>query len=462
MSKATSLPIALLLCGAGLLAVASGAVAQGDGSDTDNAGLLRGTIAAGCRPGMLCDYAPEPRRPAAAEPVVIAAPPASPVVESQSAVLPSLYHSPPQPDLTPAWDNTFGVSLRGSYVVSGDRRRYEAQIIPRFALDYEGRGARAGIGGELRLVQSSGGDARIGGAALDIAAGYRLRRDTAIEAGASLSFTQDDPDALSQQLDTVAVAPVEWTGAANAAVARRFGQFDARVSGEISRSETSETELTGGGTVNNSADNFTRYEGGLRLGYALTPVTSLFISSSASRDVFDTASPVTGISRTGWRYDLRAGASANWQDVTGLDVSVGRAWRRFDDPAISEAEAMVYGAALTFDPNRTTALRASFDTALTPGSNAPAASIDYTLALEARYKINTLVTLRGSASASWTDPADGSPSERRYSAGAGADLVLGKRSAMTLDYDYGWRDDPSATTPERSEHRVSAGVTLQY
>jgi len=200
----------------------------------------------------------------------------------------------------------------------------------------------------------------------------------------------------------------------------------------------------------------------MRLGYKLTPIFGVFVSGNAARDEFDVPDPALGARRSGWDYAARTGVTANWHDATTLEASIGYGWRRFDAPALPESRSLLYALALGYSPDPALRLRAALDTAIAPGTGSNAGSIDHTLSLEAAYRVSQWLGLRGTASGSWSEAQGTGDLTRRYGAGVGADIALGPHSDFSVDYNYGWRSDPAATPPEADEHRVSAGVSLQY
>lgn len=455
----------MLLAGA-LGALSAGlAHGQGDGSVTNNPDLLRGSFSPFCEPAMLCSVAenpppptPEPVALMAPEPLALAvpvdSPPPVPAPQFSTPVTYPLSSSSP-------WRAGYGIALRGAFVHAQGANRYEALLIPNASLRYSGAGTEIRLSGDATLVQGLRREFRIGGATLDGSLAHALGPTTRLGIEGAVALGRDDPQGLDVASSGAVTAPLRLDASLEGALTQQLGLFDLTGTLALDRRERGETRLASGAVLDNSGENRTRFSGGMRLGYALTPLLGVFVAGEAGRDEFDIVDPALGARRSGWTYAARAGASANWQERATLEASIGTGWRTYD-ASLPDTRSLLYGLALGYNPDPTLRLRAALDTEIAPGTGSSAASTDYTLSLEAAYKVNQWLGLRGTASGSWSEAQGTGEVTRRYTAGLGADLVLGPHSDFALDYRYGWRNDPSATPREADEHRVSAGVSLQY
>lgn len=445
------------------------AFAQGDGSRTDNPDLLRGTLGSGCAPGTLCHFLPvdlmapptvvlPPLVPATA-PVGGFAPmtPAPASVSAESAIagdtvpyIAAIPHSD--------WDASYGIGLRGAYVRSGDDERFEIQAIPEAALSRRGGSTQLDLGASATVSQPLSGSPHVSAAEIEGAFGYRLSPSAGLAFAGNLELSRDE----SGEAGFDAGAPPVVAGRLDAAYMQSFGKLDTVVSTGFSRQWVGPETLDDGTRADNAHQGITAYEGGLRLGYALTPVIGIFASGTAGGEVFDAPDPDLGASRTGQTYALRTGVTTNWSDVVTLEASVGSGWRDYEDEGVAEAQSVLYGAALGYAPNATTQLRAGFDTILVAGRGAAGASTSHALTASASHRANSWLALRASASAQWDVPLDGGETIERYGGAVGADIVLGPNTTASIDYSYGWRNDPTALVAQREDHRVSGGISLRY
>lgn len=466
MGRTAHIVVALILSGGGALGGISAVFAQGEGSATDNPDLLRGSLGVGCSPGTLCHF---PRADLAAAPIL---PPSQPV--------PLLVHgAAPAPVETPAiapafvapvvvaepgsaGDFSYGIALRGAYVRSGSDERFEMLATPDIGFSRAAGATDLDFGASVTLVGPQSDDPRVGAADVSADIVHRLSPSSGLAFNADLAFSQDDPHGLGVSRSGLAEAPAELAGNLSAAYIQTLGKLNATGTLGLSREWVGPSRLDSGTTIDNSDESSTRYEGALRLGYALSPVVEAFGEASAGRTEFDAADPGLGVSRTGSDYALRGGVAANWTDTVTLEASIGSGWRTYDAAALTGAQTWLYGASLGWHPTATTQLTANLDTELTPGADGAGASTRYRAGLAITHAANSWLGLRASAGLDWIAPEDGTPASRVWSAGAGADFLIGPHTSATFDYEYGLREDPGATDPSRDEHRVSGGLSLRY
>lgn len=469
-SSAHSIAI-LILAGGSALAGTSIGFAQGDGSRTDNPDLLRGSLGVGCPPGTLCHFPPPDL---AAIPVVLPqlpAPPPAPLPTPALAADPApavdpivsaAFRTPAATAPSSGDDFGYGIGLRGAYVRSGSDERFEILAIPEVSIARSAGATDFALGASATLVQPQSDDPRVSAAAVSTGMVHRLSPSAGLAFNADLTLSQDDPAGLTVEEVGLSAAPVTVSGRVDAAYTQSLGRFEATGTVGLDREWVGSSRLADGTEIDNSGDSSTRYQGGLRLGYALTPVLEIFGEGTAGRTEFDAVDPDLGLSRTGTDYALRGGVATNWSDIVTLEASIGSGWRTYDEGAIAEAQSWLYGASIGYRPRETTQLRASLETELTPGEGGAGASTRYLVGIEANHTANSWLGLRASAGMEWLAPEDGTPASRLYTAGAGADLLIGPHTSATLDYEYGLREDPGAAVASRDEHRISGGISLQY
>lgn len=463
----------LLLTGVlGTFPVSHG-LAQGDGSRSNNVDLLRGSFSPYCEPAMLCHYGNVPpptvpvEPPTSAVPPSVAAPPKIDLIVPDGPVATSI-HGPDH--VSPilhaarksAWRASYGLSLRGAFVHSGGSNRYEAVLTPNLALRYDGQSTAASVTGRATIVQPIEDESRLGAASLEAGWARALGPSTRLKLDGAVSVSQDDPNGLDIRAAGVMTGPLEFRAAGNAEVSQQFGRFNLTTGVSLSRTQSGETRLLNGGVIDNSGSDRTGYGANIRLGYKLTPIFGVFVSGDGSRDEFDRLSADIGASRSGWTYALRGGINANWHDLTTVEASIGSGWRVYDSAALPEAQSLLYGFAIGYSPDPTLRLRATLDSAIEPGTNGAISTVDHSLSLEVAYRVNQWLGLRATGSGSLSESQGTGALTRRYGAGLGADIAIGTHTDMTLDYGYAWRENPATAPQVLTEHRVSAGITLQY
>lgn len=456
-----------------------GALAQGDGSGTNNLDLLRtGYGSQFCETAMLCSAV----RENASEVVFVAPPSAEPTQPQARAATASQLQARPEParsgpsassstlsdlaprvsDSVPPFETQLSVTLRGSYANGTSGPSYEAAIVPAIEVSRTGPASTTEMGTRAGLVYADDQTIRIGEGAADFDFTQAFGPSRRFGLQAALRASQDDPEGLDLSGTGVETAPLRVSGRLDATVAQTFSRARAELSAGVFRETVSPTQLEDGTVLDNTSENITALSGGIRLSYAVTPILGAFAVADVTREDFDSISPELAASRNGWRYALSGGVTGNWSDLVTLEASIGAGRRTFDDVRLAAVDAILYGAALGFNPDPATQLRLSFDTAIAPGTGARAATLDHTLALAAAYKVNSWLGLRASARALWQEATGSNAIIRRYGAGVGADVALGANSSLALDYAYDLREDASADPQTAEAHRISAGLTLRY
>lgn len=370
-----------------------------------------------------------------------------------------MLEAPPHEWDAPYFDLDWSLALRGAYVRDADGEHYEALAVPSLTLTHQTMRGGYDFSASAELTKTSLDAYRL--AALRMAAGadYQLDALTGISGNLDLSLTQDSPGAPGVASD-VASTPIVGSVAGEAAVTRDVGFFDAALRGNFSRTVYGPSTLVDATVVDNSAQNNWTVGGGLRLGYAVTPILTAFVDGSAGYQIYDLPSPTYLEKLDAADYAIRAGLGAKWNSVLEAEGSIGLGLRRFAAPAFGEVVSTLYDAKLTFRPDETVALGGTFSTTVgAPGpSSAGLARIEYAAAADASYQLNTWFKLR--ASAGWRHAllVGTTTTKTGYNAGAGLDYLLNEFATLTADYAYRWAE--TTPNPGEEEHRVTLGVTF--
>lgn len=369
------------------------------------------------------------------------------------------YGAPPHEGDAPFFDADWSLSLRGAYVLDDEGEHFEALAVPRVSLRHETLRGGYTLEAEAELAKTSVEGYRLGALRLSLDADHALDAVTGLSGNLELALTQDAPGTPGQPGD-VAVAPVVFSGTAGVAADRRFGKFAVDARADAGRTIYGPTTLTGGGEEDNSAQNNWTVEGGLRLGYEVTPLLTAFVDGSVGYQRYDEVSPTYMVALDAADYELRAGLAANWHEIVEAEASVGLGLRRFAEPALGEVTTTLYDASLTYRPDETVTLNAALSTSVgAPGPNSGGtARVEYEATASASYQVNPWLRLR--ASVGWEQAQlvgiDGS--ESGYNFGSGLDYRLNEHTTVTADYAFSHAE--TGTTPGEDEQRVTLGVTL--
>jgi len=357
------------------------------------------------------------------------------------------------------FDVDWNVSLRGSYVEDDDGGRYEASLVPQVSLTREGGRWSMGLDGEAELALPVESETHLEGLRLGVSGAYALDSLTDITMTGALAYEQPNPHDPGIA-DDVADPADSLSGSAGLGVTRRFGLFTASLDASLARTVYGPTTLVDNSERLNGEDNLWAVDGGLRLGYQITPIIEVFGRGTVGRDIFDHDIPGLGVKADATQYAVYAGLSGNWRGILTAEGSVGAGLRRFDADALGEIESALFDARLTYSPNSTVNLSAGL------GRTLEAAGVDTnaTARVETRadvalaYTVNRLLRLRAGADWYEADLEGSGETETGYGFGAGADYRLGPHTQLSADYGYAHTEKSSE--PPEDTHRVTVGVTV--
>jgi hypothetical protein len=271
-------------------------------------------------------------------------------------------------------------------------------------------------------------------------------------------MSQENP-AAPDVPDNVAATPVELSGRTEANYTQKLGRFSVTIKGDGGRDIYGTTTLRDGTIQDNSSQNNWNFGGGLRLGFALTPVLGLFTDAEAGRTLFDAADPSLGKRLDGNQYSLMAGASAQWGDWLAAEASAGVGLARFDDASLGDIVATLYDASLTYKPSETLALSGNLASSIgAPGPNgAGTAKVGYEAMAGVTYTVNDWLDWR--ASADWHDAhyPGSTGTDRGHGYGIGADYLINAHARVSADYAF---EHSEISGAPQDEQTVSVGVTV--
>jgi hypothetical protein len=308
-------------------------------------------------------------------------------------------------------------------------------------------------------VRSTIEDARLSSASVGFSGDYRLDESTGIEAVGNLSFTQASSEGPGVD-PNILVQPQVLAGDGEASVSRDVGPlvFTGRVNG--SRTVYGPTTLVGPVLVDNTHQSNWTAGAGLRVGYRVTPILTAFIDGSAGYQWYDAPSPTLLVKFDAADFQVRSGISVNWHEVLEAETSLGYGLRRFAEPMLGEASALLYDASLTFRPDETLEVKGAFTTSFgAPGPDSGGtARLEYAATGDIGYVVNPWLKLRAAAGWSHALLIGTADTETAWNAGVGADYVLNEFTTLTGDYIYSYGQ--ATPDPPEDSHRVTLGVTL--
>jgi hypothetical protein len=355
----------------------------------------------------------------------------------------------------------WSLGLRGSYIADSNGERFQSLVLPTVTLTHTGNDL--GLTGTASAQISKTGNGQFSIDDMRLAAGSVLTFNptSSLATNASLAVTQENPHNPGVATN-VSQTPVEVSGTVDGTFTRKLGHFDIALRGNAERDVYGSTVFTDGSTLDNTPQNNTQGGAGLRVGFELTPVLQPFVDVKAGRTVFDAPSTGLGVKLDGNTYAVKTGVSAKWDGRLEAEASIGLGLEHFDDVSLSDVEAMLYNASLTYHPTDTLTLNGDFTTSISaPGPNAAgSAKIDYAATAKATYLVNDWLTWRLSAdwhNASFADTADST--DKGYDLGAGADYLFNRHAKLSADYTFSHSE--ISPNPATDSHTVTVGLTVQ-
>ena len=366
---------------------------------------------------------------------------------------------PPHEWDDPWFDLDWSLALRGSYVHAMGIDYFEASAVPTVTLRHETLRGGYEATASAEVVNSTMEEARLSSASVGFSGDYRLDESTGIAGAANLSFTQASSEGPGVD-PTILVQPQVFAGDGEASIARDVGPliFTGRVNG--SRTVYGPTTLVGPVLVDNSHQSNSTAGAGLRVGYRITPILTAFVDGSAAYQWYDAPSPTLLVKLDAADYQVRSGVSVSYLDLLEAETSLGYGLRRFAEPMLGEASALLYDASVTVRPDEMLEINGAFTTSFgAPGPDSGGtARLEYAATGDVAYIVNPWLKLRAAAGWSHAFLIGTADTEMAWNAGFGADYVLNEFTTLTGDYTYS--NSQATPDPPEDSHRVTVGVTF--
>jgi hypothetical protein len=354
----------------------------------------------------------------------------------------------------------WSLALRGAYVRDKNGDHFEALAVPSVSLKHEFLRGSYSFSGSAELSKSTVETYRINALRLGVAGEYQVNTDLTLSGAANFALLTPSASTTGYPA-TTASASQEVTGDVEGSAAYDFGLLTTTLTGSASRSVYGPTTLADSSQIDNSANNNWQFGSSLRVGYAVTPLLTVFAEGRAGYQLYDTIAPSYGVRLDAADYAMRGGLASKWSEVLEAEASVGAGYRHFTFGAADDIISQLYDASITFRPDETVEMRGALATTVgAPGPNASgAARIEYAATGDIGYRVNPWVKLRANAGYRYAIFSDSTNTETGYGAGAGVDYLLNENMVATGDYNYSATIANAGAADE--EHRVTLGVTLK-
>jgi hypothetical protein len=251
------------------------------------------------------------------------------------------------------------------------------------------------------------------------------------------------------------------TWEAGAGLTQRFNRLTVLLRGDVDMVEYGDTELAGGGTVDNGDRDYVETKGTLRLGYEVSPVLQPFVEGAYSIRDHDRRLDRDGLRRDSEGLAASAGVAINLGPILRGEVSAGYQRRDYDDSALKPAEGMTLDASLTWAPTRLTIITAGVDTTVDETTVLGAsAAVSHGVDVEVSHSLSYNLTAKAGGSYTRTDYPGTSIAEDRVRATAALDYQANPNIVLRAGYAYQLYE---STEPQSDfdTHTIKLGVRLQ-
>lgn len=178
-------------------------------------------------------------------------------------------------------------------------------------------------------------------------------------------FRQNDASSVEFSDLSVAAQPIDLTAfGGNAGIEQDFGPVTA-----VGEARYTRTDFRGGlvenATTNNGLDDFDLLLGRLRLGYSVNPAQRIYVEGQINDRRYSTDASAVGIApdsiidRSSSGFSVRAGFARQITDILLVDINAGFLRQEFDDPTLSDVDAVSFDGRILYSPTRLTRFRLS-------------------------------------------------------------------------------------------------------
>lgn len=238
---------------------------------------------------------------------------------------------------------------------------------------------------------------------------------------------------------------------ATAALNGSFGRLKFTVAAGAART-IYENATSGGVPIDQSDRTNTLYSGRVRLGYEVSPTLTPFVESEIGRRLYDRPIDDENIRRAGTSYALRTGVEINRDPLLKGEIAVGAIHETFDDPTLSDLQALTLDGSLTWSPRRLLTLTVAGNTELSPTTNTlSSGSVLYGGSLDVAYAWRRNATLDWISSISNEDYQGTGEVDTTYRTGLSATWKLNRELQLVASYTHEWLVSSDPTLPYQSD-----------
>ena len=202
-----------------------------------------------------------------------------------------------------------------------------------------------------------------------------------------------------------------------------------------------DSELAGGGTLDNSDRDYLEMRPGVQVGYEISPSLSAFVRGQGNFVRYDEETDSGGFNRDSNGYDFVAGANVDYTGILFGDFFAGIRQRFFEDPAFSNITGPIVGSTLTWTPTGLTTVGLLIESQIIQSANNT--SSGYTssgIGVNVDHELLRNLILSGNGAFRYDDFEGITREDKFFSAGAGADYLMNRYITLGARYTFEYRD----------------------
>ncbi|MEQ8378787.1 outer membrane beta-barrel protein [Parvibaculum sp.] len=242
---------------------------------------------------------------------------------------------------------------------------------------------------------------------------------------------------------------------------QRFNRMTASVGASYADLDFDSVDAIGGGTINNDDRDREEFGQMLRLGYEVSPDTSVFVEGRLNQRRYDLQPPASAVNRDSDGYAVEAGLSFPATRLIRGEIGIGYQEQTYDSAAFDDVSGLAYHADVTWLATPLTTVR--FGAGAEVGESTVGGSGGYLAQygeVGVDHELLRNVILDGSFRFENADYEDVSRNDDYIDAGVGVSYLVNRYAKVRVGYDYAERSS-DAVGLDYEENRVGISLILQ-
>ncbi|MBI1260831.1 MAG: outer membrane beta-barrel protein [Rhizobiales bacterium] len=286
-----------------------------------------------------------------------------------------------------------------------------------------------------------------------------ILRDTNVSVNAG--FAQAHEDRGSPSSPGLAAEPTEYfTTDAGVTFFQRFNRLFGELGATYMKYDYKDVDAVGGGTINQDQRDRNEYTQSLKLGYSVSPDTSLYIRGTLNQRDYRLRPPSVGITvdRNSNGYEVVGGSDFKISNIMQGGVYVGYHEQDYEAVGLSNASGVAFGADVDWFITPLTTINLNASSSIQETTTAGASGYQSMgVGLTVDHELLRNVILSGNVGYSNDDYDTISRQDDYISAGLGVDYLLNRNFELGLKYDY---KDRNSDIVGNDYSRNQLGLTL--